>query len=191
MGEGRNVHPGYAKNKMINSVLIANEFNALLPQNETPGLTEGYEGFYHLNNFNGDVEKTVLQYIIRDFDKVSFEKRKEIIQNVVKNLSDKYSESTITVEVNDQYRNMKEKIELSMHIVDTAFKAMEEVGVTPLVRPIRGGTDGATLSFMGLPTPNIFAGGENFHGRYEYVPTPSMEKAVEVILKIVELYTLH
>lgn len=187
--QGRNVHPGYAKNKMINSVLIANEFNSLLPQNETPGLTEGYEGFYHLNNFNGDVEKTVLQYIIRDFDKVNFEKRKEVIENIGKNLNDKYGENTITMELKDQYRNMKEKIEPSMHIVDTAFKAMEAVGITPLVRPIRGGTDGATLSFMGLPTPNMFAGGENFHGKYEYIPTPSMEKAVEVILKIIELYT--
>ena len=187
--QGRNVHPGYAKNKMINSVLVANEFNALLPQNETPGLTEGYEGFYHLNNFNGNVEKTILQYIIRDFDKVNFEKRKEIIQNLGKNLNDKYGENTILVEIKDQYRNMKEKIELSMHIVDTAFKAMEEAGVNPLVKPIRGGTDGATLSFMGLPTPNIFAGGENFHGKYEYIPTPSMEKAIEVILKIVEIYT--
>jgi len=187
--QGRNVHPGYAKNKMINSVLVANEFNALLPQNETPGLTEGYEGFYHLNTFNGNVENTVLQYIIRDFDKVNFEKRKEIIQNLGKNLNDKYGENTIIVEVKDQYRNMKEKIQLSMHIVETAFKAIEEVGVNPLVKPIRGGTDGATLSFMGLPTPNLFAGGENFHGKYEYIPTPSMEKAIEVILKIVEIYT--
>jgi len=187
--QGRNVHPGYAKNKMINSVLVANEFNLLLPQNETPGLTEGYEGFYHLNTFNGNVENTVLQYIIRDFDDVNFEKRKEIILNLGKSLNDKYGEKTITVEVKDQYRNMKKKIEPSMHIVDTAFRAMEAVGITPLVRPIRGGTDGATLSFMGLPTPNIFAGGENFHGKYEYLPIPSMEKAVEVILKIVELYT--
>lgn len=187
--QGRNVHPGYAKNKMINSVLVANEFHALLPHNETPSLTEGYEGFYHLNTFNGNVEKTILQYIVRDFDKVNFEKRKEIIQNLGKNLNDKYGEGTITVEVKDQYRNMKEKIEPLMHIIDTAFKAMEEVGVTPLVKPIRGGTDGATLSFMGLPTPNIFAGGENFHGKYEYIPMPSMEKAVDVILKIVELYT--
>lgn len=187
--QGRNVHPGYAKNKMINSVLVANEFNSLLPQNETPGLTEGYEGFYHLNTFNGNVEKTILQYIVRDFDTVNLEKRKEIIQNLGKNLNDKYGEGTITVEVKDQYRNMKEKIKPLMHIVDTAFKAMEEVGVTPLVKPIRGGTDGATLSFMGLPTPNIFAGGENFHGKYEYIPMQSMEKAVDVILKIVELYT--
>lgn len=187
--QGRNVHPGYAKNKMINSVLVANEFHALLPHNETPSLTEGYEGFYHLNTFNGNVEKTILQYIVRDFDKVNFEKRKEIIQNLGKNLNDKYGEGTITVEVKDQYRNMKEKIEPLMHIIDTAFKAMKEVGVTPLVKPIRGGTDGATLSFMGLPTPNIFAGGENFHGKYEYIPMPSMEKAVDVILKIVELYT--
>ena len=187
--QGRNVHPGYAKNKMINSVLIANEFASMLPENETPSTTEGYEGFFHLNNFNGDVEKTILQYIIRDFDKESFEARKTAISNVAKALNDKYGNGTVTIELKDQYRNMKEKIEVVMHIVDTAFEAMNAVGVTPKVRPIRGGTDGATLSFMGLPTPNIFTGGENFHGRFEYIPTYAMDKAVEVILKIVELYT--
>ena len=186
---GRNVHPGYAKDKMINSVLIGNEFASMLPQNETPGKTCGYEGFYHLNNFNGDVETTSLVYIIRDFDADNIEKRKEIVAAVAETLNNKYGAGTVELELKDQYRNMKEMVEPVKHIVDTAFQAMEESGVKPLVRPIRGGTDGARLSFMGLPCPNIFTGGENFHGKYEYIPTNSMEKAVDVILNIVKIYT--
>lgn len=184
---GRNVHPGYAKNKMVNSVLIANEFANSFPESETPQATEGYEGFYHLNNFNGDVEKTVLQYIIRDFDKENFEKRKKYMQEVADKLNAKY-DNRITLEIKDQYKNMKEKIEPVKYVVDNVITAMEQIEIKPLVRPIRGGTDGATISFMGIPTPNIFAGGLNFHGRYEFVPVSSMEKAVELILKIVELY---
>lgn len=186
--QGRNVHPGYAKDKMVNSILIANEFIASLPADETPETTEGYEGFYHLNSIDGEVEKTVLSYIIRDFDEESFQKRKEFMMELGEKLNKKY-DNRITVEIKNQYRNMKEKIEPVKYVVDNAVKAMELVGVKPLVKPIRGGTDGARLSFMGLPTPNIFAGGLNFHGRFEYVPVSSMEKAVEVILKLVELYT--
>lgn len=186
--QGRNVHPGYAKDKMVNSILIANEFIASLPADETPETTEGYEGFYHLNSIDGEVEKTVLSYIIRDFDEESFQRRKEFMVELGEKLNKKY-DNRITVEIKNQYRNMKEKIEPVKYVVDNAVKAMELVGVKPLVKPIRGGTDGARLSFMGLPTPNIFAGGLNFHGRFEYVPVSSMEKAVEVILKLVELYT--
>jgi tripeptide aminopeptidase len=184
---GRNVHPGYAKNKMINSVLIANEFIAALPENETPQATEGYEGFYHLNSINGDVENTVLSYIIRDFDKESFEKRKKHMEELAEKLNKKYP-NRVFIDIKDQYKNMREMIEPVIHVVDNAVKAMELAGVKPLVRPIRGGTDGARLSFVGLPTPNIFAGGLNFHGKYEYVPVSSMEKAVDVILKLVDLY---
>jgi tripeptide aminopeptidase len=186
--KGKNIHPGYATGKMINSMLIANEFITLLPQNETPDKTSGYEGFYHLNSINGEVEGTTLSYIIRDFDMESFKKRKQVMEAAVSDMNKKYGEGTITLNMKDQYYNMKEKIEPVKYVVDIAIKAMEEVGVTPIIRPIRGGTDGARLSFMGLPTPNVFAGGENFHGRYEYIPTDSMEKAVEVILKIVEIY---
>ncbi|QGU93877.1 peptidase T [Clostridium bovifaecis] len=186
--KGRNVHPGYAKDKMINSMLIANELVSMLPKEEVPELTDGYEGFYHLVGFNGEVEETKLQYIIRDFDKAKFEERKDIMTDVVASLNKKYGEGTVLLEMKDQYYNMKEKVEPVKHIVDTAFKAMEEVGVTPKVTPIRGGTDGARLSFMGLPTPNLFTGGHNFHGKYEFVPTFAMEKAVEVILKIIDIY---
>lgn len=186
---GRNVHPGSAKGKMIHSTLIANEFVSSLPQNETPATTEGYEGFYHLIHFNGEVEETKLQYIIRDFDRESFENRKTFIRNIADKLNDKYGNGTVEIEVKDQYFNMKEKVEPVKHVVDTAELAMKEVGVTPIIVPIRGGTDGARLSFMGLPTPNLFTGGHNFHGKYEFIPTFAMEKAVEVILKIVELYT--
>ncbi|MBX4271588.1 peptidase T [Clostridium estertheticum] len=185
---GRNVHPGSAKGKMIHSSLIANEFINLMPQNETPATTEGYEGFYHLISINGEVEETKLQYIIRDFDSENFENRKIFIKNIADKLNDKYGSGTIELEIKDQYFNMKEKIEPVKHIVDTAFLALKEVGVNPIMQPIRGGTDGARLSFMGLPTPNIFAGGHNFHGKYEFIPTFAMEKAVDVILKIVELY---
>ncbi|PRR72094.1 peptidase T [Clostridium thermopalmarium] len=186
--KGRNVHPGYAKGKMINSMLIANELVGMLPKQEVPELTEGYEGFYHLIGFNGEVEETKLQYIIRDFDMTKFKERKNTMASVVSELNKKYGEGTVILEMKDQYYNMKEKVEPVKHIVETAFKAMEEVGVTPKVTPIRGGTDGARLSFMGLPTPNLFTGGHNFHGKYEFIPTFAMEKAVEVILKIIDIY---
>ncbi len=185
---GRNVHPGSAKGKMINSMLIAGKLMDMLPKNETPETTEGYEGFYHLITINGGVEETNLYYIIRDFDADKFENRKEFIANVVKSLNDKYGENIVEVEIKEQYRNMKEKIEPVKHVVDIAFEAMKSVNIVPKVQPIRGGTDGARLSFMGLPTPNIFTGGHNFHGKFEYIPTYSMEKAVEVILKIIEAY---
>jgi len=185
---GRNVHPGSAKGKMIHSTLIANEFVNSLPLNETPGTTEGYEGFYHLISLNGEVEETKLQYIIRDFNSEGYENRKAFIKKVVNTLNDKYGNGTVEIEIRDQYFNMKEKIEPVKHIVDTAFLAMKQVGIIPIMVPIRGGTDGARLSFMGLPTPNIFTGGHNFHGKFEFIPTFAMEKAVEVILKIVEIY---
>jgi tripeptide aminopeptidase len=186
--KGRNVHPGYATNKMVNSILIANEIIGAFPANEIPSKTSGYDGFYHLNSMEGDVESTTLHYIIRDFDKDNFERRKDFMKNVVSKINDRYGENTVTLNLKDSYFNMKEKIEPVRHVVDLAFEAMKAVDVQPNVRPIRGGTDGARLSFMGLPTPNLFAGGENFHGKYEYIPTYAMEKAVEVILKIVELY---
>lgn len=186
--QGKNVHPGTAKNKMINAMLIANEFIGALPADEIPSKTEGYEGFYHLVGIKGEVEQTCLQYIIRDFDITSFENRKAVMQNLTKDFNLKYGKDTLILEIKDQYFNMKEIIEKNKYIVDTAFKAMEEVGVVPDVNPIRGGTDGARLSFMGLPTPNLFTGGHNFHGKHEFIPTFAMEKAVEVILKIVDLY---
>ncbi len=160
----------------------------MLPPHETPEHTEGYEGFFHLTRINGTVEKTTLQYIIRDHDKKKFVERKNKLEKIAEYLNDKYGKNTVTLEMKDQYYNMKEKIEPVMHIVETAKKAMEELGITPLIRPIRGGTDGARLSYMGLPTPNLFTGGHNFHGRFEYIPVESMEKAVQVIVKIVELY---
>lgn len=184
---GRNVHPGYAKNVMINSMLLANEFIAMLPANETPQATEGYEGFYHLVGINGGVENTSLSYIIRDFDRESFENRKKHMESLIAEINKKYGEGTFKIEIKDQYYNMREIVEQKKEVVDSAFKAMEEVGVKPIVRPIRGGTDGARLSFMGLPTPNIFAGGHNFHGKFEFLPTASAEKAVDVILKIVDI----
>lgn len=187
---GNNVHTGSAKNKMINSLFLAQEFISMLPENERPEKTEGYEGFFHLDVMEGNVEETKLSYLIRDFDKANFEKRKELIQKVGADLNAKYGEDTVTVEVADQYYNMREKIEEVPHVIETGIQAIKEVGLEPKIQPIRGGTDGARLSFMGMPTPNIFAGGMNFHGKYEYVPVPSMEKAVEVIVKIVELYGL-
>lgn len=185
--KGRNVHPGYAKNKMINSIRVANRFCAMLPAHETPEHTEGYEGFYHLISFNGDVEQTTVAYIIRDHDRARFESRKKKIERFVSEINAEYGEGTATLELRDQYYNMREKIEPLMHIIDTAFAAMEAVGVKPNVKPIRGGTDGAQLSFKGLPCPNIFAGGLNFHGRYEFAPIQNMEKAMNVIVKITEL----
>ncbi len=184
---GRNVHPGYAKNKMRNSIRIANQIITMLPRVETPEHTSGYEGFYHLIAFNGEVEKSELTYIIRDFKRDRFEDRKKEIAHIVSKINHEYGVGTASIKTKDQYYNMREKVEPVKYIVDNAQKAMEEVGVKPLVKPIRGGTDGSRLSFMGLPTPNIFAGGHNFHGRFEFVPLESMQKAVEVILKIVEL----
>lgn len=186
--KGVNVHPGYAKNKMLSSIMVANEFINSLPLDEVPEKTEKYEGFYHLSDINATVENTTLSYIIRDFFTDTFEGRKNKLKEVEKKLNEKYGEGTVIVEIKDQYKNMKEKIEPIMHIVENAKEAMIEANVTPNIRPIRGGTDGARLSFMGLPTPNIFAGGENFHGKYEYVPIESMEKAVEVIVNIVKRY---
>jgi tripeptide aminopeptidase len=185
--KGRNVHPGYAKNKMINSLLVANEYASLLPANETPGTTEGYEGFYHLIGMEGEVENTVLSYIVRDHDREKFEARKLALLNYAAQLNEKYGEGTVTVELKDQYYNMRQQVEPLMHIIDIAFAAMQEAGVTPKVKAIRGGTDGAQLSFKGLPCPNIFAGGLNFHGRYEFVPVQSIEKAMNVVVKIAEL----
>lgn len=183
---GVNVHPGSSKNKMKNSILIAMELNSMLPQAETPSHTENYEGFFHLNTMEGSVEKTTLNYIIRDHDKIKFGKRKELMEKTVDFLNYKYGADTVVLELKDQYYNMKEKIEPVMHIVDLAKEAMEQAGVKPLVSPIRGGTDGARLSFMGIPAPNIFTGGQNYHGKFEFVSINSMKKAVEVIVKIAE-----
>lgn len=185
--KGRNVHPGYAKHKMINSIRIANQFITMLPRYETPEHTSGYEGFYHLIGIQGDVEQSTVSYIIRDHDRNKFEDRKKEIEHLVNKINAEFGEGTATLELRDQYYNMREKIEPVMHIIDTAFAAMEAVGVKPNVKPIRGGTDGAQLSFKGLPCPNIFAGGLNFHGRYEFVPIQNMEKAMKVIVKIAEL----
>ncbi len=185
--KGRNVHPGYAKNKMINSIRVANQFIGMLPAEETPEHTEGYEGFYHLIGIQGEVEQTTVSYIVRDHDRAKFEARKAEMERLVKLINGQYGEGTATLELRDQYYNMREKIEPVMHIIDLAFEAMKQVGVEPKVKAIRGGTDGAQLSFKGLPCPNIFAGGLNFHGRYEFVPVQSMEKAMNVVVKIVEL----
>lgn len=184
---GKIVHPGYAKGKMVNSMYFASEFINALPSNETPETTEGYEGFFHLYSIEGEVEKTELQYIIRDHDKSKFEARKALMQKLVGDLNSKYSKTIFEIDIKDQYYNMKEKVEPVMHIVDIAEDAMESLGITPLIKPIRGGTDGSQLSYMGLPCPNIFAGGHNFHGRYEYVSVESMIKATEVICKIAQL----
>lgn len=184
--QGRSVHPGYAKNKMVNALVIANKLVSLLPADERPEHTTGYEGFFHLTNLSGDIDSASMGYIIRDHDRDIFEKRKQVLLDSVEYINKLYPEST-TIEIKDQYYNMREKVEPVKHIVDLAFEAMTSVDVTPIVKPIRGGTDGARLSFMGLPCPNIFGGGHNFHGRYEFIPVQSMEKAVEVIVKIVEL----
>ena len=181
--KGRNVHPGYAKHKMINSIRVANNFIAMLPRWETPEHTEGYEGFYHLVGIEGSVEETTLTYIIRDHDRARFESRKREIEHLVRKTNMEYP-GCCSVEIKDQYYNMREKIEPVMHIIEIAEKAMREAGIEPKVQPIRGGTDGAQLSFKGLPCPNIFAGGENFHGRFEFVPIQSMEKARDVVVNI-------
>lgn len=185
--EGKIVHPGYAKGKMINSMYIANEFINSLPRLETPEHTSDYEGFFHLYSYKGEVDGTTLEYIIRDHDKGHFEARKEVMKKVANELNSQYEREIITLEIKDQYFNMKEKVEPVMHIVDVAERAMKALDIKPLIKPIRGGTDGSQLSYMGLPCPNIFAGGHNFHGRYEYVPVESMIKATEVICKIAEL----
>ena len=184
---GVNVHPGYGYHKMINSMRIANQFAMMLPRWETPEHTQGYEGFYHLIAMNGSVEETTLQYIIRDHDRARFESRKREIEHLARKINQEYGEGTVEVELRDQYYNMREKVEPVMHIVTLVEEAMKEVGVTPRVQPIRGGTDGARLSFEGLPCPNIFAGGVNFHGPYEFVSIQSMQKAMQVIVKICEL----
>ena len=181
---GKIVHPGYAKGKMINSMLIANEFIATLPVQEVPEKTDGYEGFFHLHDIKGNVEETVLEYIIRDHDLELFEKRKKLIQKIANDFNNKYNQEIIKVEIKNQYFNMKEKIIPVMHIVDMAEEVMKDLGITPLIKAIRGGTDGSQLSYKGLPRPNIFAGGHNFHGRFEYVPVESMIKATEVIIGI-------
>lgn len=185
--QGRNVHPGYAKNKMVNALLVAHKLLDLLPAYQRPEHTSGYEGFFHLNTMSGSADSAVLSFIIRDHDRKLFEAKKQQMLDAVDYINKLYPNST-RVEVKDQYFNMREKIEPdNMHVITLAYDAMKAVGVEPIVKPIRGGTDGARLSFMGLPCPNIFAGGLNFHGRYEFVPIPSMEKAVDVIVKIVEL----
>lgn len=184
--KGRNVHPGYAKHKMVNSIRIANQFILMLPRWETPEHTEGYEGFYHLVKIEGDVEKTTLTYIIRDHDRDRFERRKRELEHLTRKTNNEFP-GCATIEIRDQYFNMREKIEPVMHIITIAEKAMELAGVKPKVQPIRGGTDGAQLSFKGLPCPNIFAGGLNFHGRYEFVPILSMEKAEKTIVEIARL----
>ena len=183
---GLNVHPGYAKHKMLNSIRVANQYAIMLPRWETPEHTEDYEGFYHLIGFEGSVEKTVLTYIIRDHDRDRFERRKRELEHLTRKVNCEFP-GCASIEIKDQYYNMREKIEPVMHIIDTAIKAMENAGVTAKVQPIRGGTDGAQLSFKGLPCPNIFAGGLNFHGRYEFVPIQSMEKAMNVIVEICSL----
>lgn len=185
--KGRNVHPGYAKDKMINSLRIANRFVTMIPESESPEKTQGYEGFYHLIGVQGEVEQSLVSYIIRDHDREKFENRKVFVQQQVERINAEYGAGTAVLEMRDQYYNMREKIEPVMHIIDTAFKAMEAVGVKPNVKPIRGGTDGAQLSYKGLPCPNIFAGGLNFHGRYEFAPIQNMEKAMQVVVKIAEL----
>ena len=189
--KGKSVHPGYAKGKMINSMLIANDFINELPKHETPQETKGYEGFFHVTGISGSIEETNLDLIIRDHDMKKFKKRKELVHQITKKFNKKFAkqfgEDIVITTIKDQYYNMKEKVEPVMFIVDLAERAMKSLGIKPLIKPIRGGTDGCRLSYMGLPCPNIFAGGHNFHGKYEYVPVESMQKAIDVIVKIAEL----
>ena len=185
--KGVSVHPGYAKGKMVNANLLAMELAAMLPEDERPETTEGYQGFFHLLSVKANVEGAAMSYIIRDHDRARFEERKRTIEGVIQAMNEKYGEGTVTAEIKDQYYNMKEKIDPQMHVIDVVLHAMQACGVAPKVKPIRGGTDGAQLSFKGLPCPNIFAGGVNFHGPYEFVPIQSMQKAKEVIIKICEL----
>lgn len=186
--QGRNIHPGYAKGKMLNAILIGMELNALLPVGQRPEFTEGYEGFMHIVNFSGTVEEASFSYIIRDHDMQLFDDKKEMLKKCADFINMKYGEGVATVEIKHQYYNMKKEVEPHYHIIEKAVKAMEMEGITPRIQPIRGGTDGANLSFMGLPCPNIFAGGHNFHGKLEYVPLESMEKAGRVILNIIGLF---
>lgn len=186
--QGRNIHPGYAKGKMLNAILVGMELNSLLPAEQRPEYTDGYEGFFHITDFRGTVEEASFSYIIRDHDIDLYEKRKKTIQDCVAFINSKYGEGVATVEIRHQYYNMRKEVEPHYHIIEKAVKAMEMEGITPIIRPIRGGTDGANLSFMGLPCPNIFAGGHNFHGKLEFVPVESMEKAVKVILNIISQF---
>lgn len=185
--QGRNIHPGYAKGKMKNALLMAMEFNALIPVFDRPEFTQDYEGFFHLIKVEGIVEKAMMQYIIRDHSRPVFEQRKKILQQCIDFMNERYGDGSFVLEMKDQYYNMREKVEPQYHIVETARKAMESLGIEPKIKPIRGGTDGSWLSFRGLPCPNIFAGGHNFHGKYEFVPLESMVKATEVVIKIVEM----
>ncbi|MEP2057689.1 MAG: peptidase T [Maribacter litoralis] len=184
--KGRSVHPGYAKGKMVNAVLIANKIVSEFPKHEIPEETDGRDGFFHVHHINGEIENATVELIIRDHDLKRFNERKELVQDIIKKYNNEY-DNCIELELTDQYFNMKEKVEPFFHIVETAKKAMEDIGIEPIIKPIRGGTDGSQLSYMGLPCPNIFAGGHNFHGKYEYVPVESMQKAVEVIVRICEL----
>lgn len=186
--QGRNIHPGYAKDKMINAIILASEFNSLLPVEQRPEFTQHYEGFFHIIRFDGTVENAMIQYIIRDHDFDKFEQKKNLIEESITFMNKKYGNGTFRLELNDQYYNMRKQVEPHYHIVEKAVEAMKMAGVEPNIKPIRGGTDGSRLSYMGLPCPNIFAGGHNFHGRYEYIPLESMEKASQVILNIVKLY---
>lgn len=186
--QGRNIHPGTAKGKMKNAILIGHEFNEMLPVFERPEHTEGYEGFFHITKFDGVVEQAEIQYIVRDHDQQLFEDKKQLMRDIAAFMNRKYGEGTIQLQLNDQYYNMREKVEPVYHIVAIAEKAIRELGIKPIIKPIRGGTDGSRLSYMGLPCPNIFAGGHNFHGKYEYIPLESMEKATQVMLKVIELF---
>lgn len=184
--QGRNVHPGSAKDKMINAVKLSAELQQLLPAEECSECTEGYQGFFHIQNIKGDVEAVTMGMLIRDHDRRRFEERKELLLRIVSNMNEKYGAGTVTAEIKDSYYNMKEKLTDKMYVVDIARKAMQQLGIEPIIKPVRGGTDGARLSFRGLPCPNIFTGGQNYHGRYEYLPLRSMEKAMGVIVEIVK-----
>ena len=187
--QGRNIHPGYAKDKMINAIILGTELNAMLPVDQRPEYTTEYEGFFHIIRYDGTVEKANIQYIIRDHDFDKFESKKVLISQCVDFLNKKYGDGTFSLELKDQYYNMRKQVEPHYHIIEKAVEAMEMAGIKPKIKPIRGGTDGARLSFMGLPCPNIFAGGHNFHGKFEYIPAESMEKATEVIINLVSLYS--
>lgn len=186
--QGRNVHPGYAKDKMINALQVAADINSLLPAWERPEHTDGYEGFYHLVGLGGSVENATIDYIIRDHNREKFEAKKQYISKVVELLTRKYGEGVITLTLKDQYYNMREMVEPHPEVIDKAFQAMKQAGVTPIVRPIRGGTDGARLSYMGLPCPNLFTGGMNFHGKFEYCSLDTMHKAMQTILNLIQLW---
>ena len=186
--QGRNIHPGKAKNKMVNSIQLAMDLHAMLPVDQRSEYTDKYEGFFHLMTFEGTVEETTIGYIIRDHDRVKFEQKEQLLREAVNYMNQRIGSDRVKLEITEQYQNMKEAILPFMHVVDSAKKAMEILGIKPIIIPIRGGTDGSRLSYMGLPTPNIFTGGHNGHGKYEYLPVQSLEKAVEVVLKIIELY---